>query len=196
MSKIFLFDVDGVIVGDYDYESLYKSLQCTVSFEDFKKIYSKCDEYYKCEKGLITFYEFAANVKEKIGSNIDAKEFSVFHKNCKGEFYPNTISLIKTLKKEGYKVGLLSNLKEIDIEFLKENLDIEFDYEFYSCRMHMMKPDDEIFAFVATETSAMTNDVYFFDNLLVNCEASSKYGLKSICTTGDNIEKSFKKYVN
>lgn len=193
MEKIFLFDIGNVIFKVHEMEALYEELNCTCSLEEFIKYFRESDYYLKIEKGLLSTYEFIDLLKKDTGTTVDYDEYIRIHWKTKGPIYDDTINLMNRLKNAGYKVGILSNLQKIDVDHFKTIYDTrKLDYEFYSCYLNDMKPSLCIYEHVAKITNASTNEVYFFDDLLENCEGALKCGIRAIHTTGDTILEDFK----
>jgi len=196
MKKIFLFDINGVILESIDAKMIYDGLQCKCTYEEFLRIDTKSKLYYDHESGLISTNEYIELLKELTGANITKDDYIKLHYKAKGKYSEQAIKLIKHLKKKGYKVGIISNLKKMDAQYFFKTFDTDcFDYEFYSCFVHSMKPEDKIFEEVARVTKPLENEVYFFDDVEENCIAAKKYGLKAICTRSNNIIENYKKNI-
>lgn len=196
MEKIFLFDINRVILKDLDYEVINDFLDSNVDIPKLKWEYAKSDYGKNAEKGLISMDEFIDKFTKRIDSKKSKKEYYEFWSNNQREVYKDTIYLINQLKKEGYKVGVLSNLKKVDIPHVKSLLDTnKLDYEFYSCYLGVMKPEKKIFEYVSNLLDTKNNEIYFFDDMSENCIEAKKYGFKVIQTTGDKILEDFKKEI-
>ncbi|BCS86412.1 MULTISPECIES: HAD family hydrolase [Prevotella] len=89
------------------------------------------------------------------------------------------------LRKAGYRTFLLSNTIDLHWRYCKDELfpmdnftvDDYFEHTFTSQKMHMKKPDDEIFQTVIKETGIEPNDTIFIDDLEVNCNAAERNGI-------------------
>lgn len=89
------------------------------------------------------------------------------------------------LRKAGYRTFLLSNTIDLHWRYCKDELfpmdsftvDDYFEYTFTSQKMHMKKPDDEIFQTVIQETGIEPNETIFIDDLEVNCNAAERNGI-------------------
>ena len=90
------------------------------------------------------------------------------------------INLIRELKKS-YKIGLLSNAGEGELDSLKKDGSIGlFDALTISYLAGYMKPDKRIFE-KATETLGVkAEECVFIDDRLVNIEAAEKLGMQTI----------------
>ena len=89
------------------------------------------------------------------------------------------------LRKAGYRTFLLSNTIDIHWRYCKDELfpmdkltvDDYFERIFISQKMHMKKPDDEIFQTVIKEAGIDPNETLFIDDLEVNCKAAERSGI-------------------
>lgn len=89
------------------------------------------------------------------------------------------------LRKAGYRTFLLSNTIDLHWRYCKDELfpmdnftvDDYFEHTFTSQKMHMKKPDDEIFQTVIQATGIEPNETIFIDDLEVNCNAAERNGI-------------------
>lgn len=65
----------------------------------------------------------------------------------KMKIYPHTAPMLKQLKKQGYKIGLLSNSAIFSIQSVKRKTKLldNFDYKVFSYDIGTIKPDTKIF---------------------------------------------------
>lgn len=157
--------------------------QCTL--EEFKKNFYNSEESNASYRGEMKDDKFFDFIRIMSKSNMTSKQLQDLYYSCKGGIYKETIELIERLKSEGYEVGLLSNLRPIDYEWLSKNMDLSlFDKRFLSYRLKMCKPDEEIFKYVIDE---LTPNFYFLDDSKKNIETAQKLGIHGIQITGDEI---------
>ena len=196
MDKIFLFDINKVILKDLDYKVIFDFLEPNISIEKLKWEYAKSDYGKLSEMGLISMDDFIDVFTKKIGSKRSKEEYYKFWSNNKRELYSDTVYLMNKLKSKGYKIGVLSNLKKVDIPHVKSLLDTNsLDYEFYSCYLGSMKPATKIFKYISELLNTNDFEVYFFDDTKENCIEAKKHGFKVVQTTGDKILEDFKKEI-
>ena len=95
-------------------------------------------------------------------------------------FDPKLIDLIKKLKSK-YKIGLLSNAGEEEIEIIyRDKLDSLFDAIIVSYREKLIKPDPEIFRVAARELKMELSECIFTDDSQTNIEAAKNLGMQTI----------------
>ena len=87
---------------------------------------------------------------------------------------------------------LLSDLKEIDYESLKEKIDINiFDKLFLSYKLGYTKRDKEIFEILINDLNINSDKIYFFDDKESNINLAKDMGINAYLVTGKNIKDKF-----
>ena len=98
-----------------------------------------------------------------------------------------------TSLKGRYRMVLLSNTnpihwqKALDGMFRNDGMDVDdyFEKTYLSYRMHMLKPDPQIFGKVLMDSGMAAYETLFIDDSPVNCAAASQLGMMSLNLTGD-----------
>ena len=177
-------------------KKLYDEIKWNIPFEKFQEIFNESEESLKAHKGEITTAEFLNYLSNYIDENITLEKFEEIYIN-NNEFYQDTIDTINYLKTLGYKVCLLSNLKEIDYEKLKQNFDTSiFDKMFLSFELDMLKPYDDIYQYVISILDTKPQNIYFFDDNRENVEGAIRNGINAFQSTGLNIKEKVLKILN
>lgn len=101
--------------------------------------------------------------------------------------------------KNDYRLMLLSNTNPIHwhkavldfFPFEGYEVDDYFEKTFLSYRMHMVKPDEQIFRQMLVEGRLMPHETLFIDDSPVNCAAASQLGINTICAEigGEWVDK-------
>lgn len=186
MKKIYIFDMGNVITKPTNLKKVYEQSKAKCSYSDFKKIFYDSKESVEVYKGLITDDEFFKIIIDKTNCICNSNELKSIYLKNKSGVYNETIDIIKYLKKLGNIVCLLSNLKEVDHEYLKQVMDLNlFNLKFLSYKMGMAKPDTDIYQAVIDELG--TNNFYFFDDTLANVNEAKKLGIDAYQILGENI---------
>lgn len=190
---IYIFDLGGVIIKSQDLKKIYDELKPKVDYDTFIDIWYNDHEVIDAHKGLKDENESFRNVLEKIGCKISIDElFNIVYNER--DYYEDTLNIINTLRNNGKKVYLLSNLRKIDFEYLKKDIDISiFDKTFLSYEMNLIKPQKEIYEAVIKDLNINPNNIYFFDDNSTNIDSAIQCGIKGFCVTGDNIKEVFQK---
>lgn len=190
MEKIFVFDLGNVIVRPMSVKKLYKMLECKVSFEDFNKYLKNDKSSDEIHRGLISTEEYIKKILEYSRSDKNVEEFiSIFTGPIRNGLFEDTIELIDRLKKENKKVCILSNLRQIDFEWFSIQYNInKFDNLYLSYKMHLMKPNDEIYIEMIKDLGVSSSSIYFFDDSQANVDTAKRLGINAYCVTGETIK--------
>ena len=95
---------------------------------------------------------------------------------------PETLELIRSVKKIGNRVFVLSNMHIDSIDFIEQKYPFwdVFDGMVISCRVRMVKPESEIYEHLLEEFDLMIERTIFIDDSHENLEAASKLGMRII----------------
>ena len=187
--KFFVFDLGGVLSVPMVSKKLYEQIKWKVSYEEFLDKFNNSEESIKVHKGEISTKEFFEYLKRYMDDNITLEEFKNKYVN-NNKFFNDTIEIIKKLKNLGYKVYLLSNLKEIDYEKFIKHFDVSiFDELFLSFKLGMLKPNDDIYQHVINKLNTKPENIYFFDDNKENVEGAIKNGINAYQVTGETVKK-------
>ena len=187
--KYFVFDLGGVLSVPMVSKKLYEQIKWKVSYEEFLDKFNNSEESIKVHKGEISTKEFFDYLKGYMDDNITLEEFKNIYVN-NNEFFNDTIEIIKKLKNLGYKVYLLSNLKEIDYEKFIKHFDVSiFDEMFLSFKLDMIKPNDDIYKYVINKLNTKPENIYFFDDNKDNIDGAIRNGINAYQVTGKTVKK-------
>ena len=187
--KFFVFDLGGVLSVPMVSKKLYEQIKWKVSYEEFLDKFNNSEESIKVHKGEISTKEFFEYLKRYMDDNITLEEFKNKYVN-NNKFFNDTIEIIKKLKNLGYKVYLLSNLKEIDYEKFIKHFDVSiFDELFLSFKLGMLKPNDDIYQYVINKLNTKPENIYFFDDNRENVDGAIKNGINAYQVTGETVKK-------
>lgn len=188
MIKNVIFDLDGVIRG-------YKNLKMKKLFsKEQAKAYPKYKnkrirEVLARYKKLKIFEDFDLNLVSKqqlldevYKDAIDPEEVIELAYNYpfvpRNNFvYKKVFKLIKRLKKQGYKLYILSNMNKDVVSIVPEFLNLSlFDDVIFSCNIGLVKPYTEIYEYVVKKWKIIPEESIFIDDKAVNLEEFSKLG--------------------
>lgn len=93
---------------------------------------------------------------------------------------------ILSVKKEGYKLGIISNIPYEFLDLYEKEIPpfANADFACYSCRVDMIKPESEIYYYTLKGLDVKAHEAVFFDDLQVNVDAACKVGMHSFLWTG------------
>lgn len=185
-----IFNLGGVIMN-IDFQRAINNLK-EIGFTNFDKLYNQLGQsslFDNYDKGLISPAEFRAGLCKATNIKVSDEVFNKAWNSMLVDIPENIIRLLKNLKKH-FKTFLLSNTNEIHLKHLFKytqqkynlrNLDPLFDKTYYSCRVHMRKPDSEIYLKVLNDENLKAAETLFIDDFQPNVDAAVKLGIQAYC---------------
>jgi glucose-1-phosphatase len=200
-----IFDLGGVILN-IDYQKAITGLQ-NIGIHDFDKLYTLSGQtklFDNYDKGLITPAEFRDGIRKATHTNMSDEAFNNAWNLMLVDIPNERIQLLNNLKKK-FKTFLLSNTNEIHLEclfdymnknFKLKNLDPLFYKTHYSCRIHMRKPDSEIYLHVLNDSKLIASETLFIDDFQPNIDSALKLGIHGYCLQNEtSLTELLSKYV-
>lgn len=127
------------------------------------------------ERGLISPETFLAQIRQYCHPGTTTDEIMEAWMSMLDELPQDRLEFVDSLRAKGYPVYLLSNGNDLHFDFInrKYGLDSHFDRFFLSQKMHMAKPEPEIFEVVQKEIGNPEN-VVFIDDIQANRQAAEQ----------------------
>lgn len=183
--KNIIFDLGNVII-DIDLNIMYKRFR-TLGFEEngeFLNKYEQIDFFSDFEKGRITSEQFIEQIKCRMPKGVsDLQILQAWNAILLGYKTDRIETLIKL--KQTHNLYLLSNTNELHISVFEKNvpmvgsLEKLFDKVYYSCQMHMNKPNENIFLAVLEDANIKAEDTLFLDDSPANVKTAENLGIES-----------------
>lgn len=200
-----IFDLGGVIMN-INYQRAINALK-EIGINNFDKLYTQFGQtklFDNYDKGFISPAEFRDEVRKISQTDFSDEAFNSAWNLMLVDIPKENIQLLKTLKNH-FNIYLLSNTNEIHLEFLSgylpgtyniKNLDSLFHKTYYSCRIHMRKPDREIYLHVLQDNKIQASKTLFIDDFQPNVDAAIELGIRGyfLQKEGSLIEL-FKNYI-
>jgi putative hydrolase of the HAD superfamily len=95
---------------------------------------------------------------------------------------PETVVLLRRLKAKGHRLFFLSNMHVASITYLERAYifwDV-FEGGVISCRIHLIKPEPEIYRYLVAQYDLKKEQTIFIDDLASNLEPADKMGIQTI----------------
>jgi len=187
--KNIIFDLGGVIIN-LDMSKTIKAFE-NFGISDFSKTYNQLTQtplFDQFDKGLISEVDFFTELKKLYGLKQSLKDLEDAWNAMLLDFPAYRLQYLSEYKKQ-YRTFLLSNTNETHItEFEKNlsqnysisNLSSFFEKDYYSCRLGMRKPDEEIFDYVLNKNELFASETVFIDDTIIHIEGARKTGIHSI----------------
>jgi putative hydrolase of the HAD superfamily len=96
--------------------------------------------------------------------------------------FPDTVELLRRLKKKGFPLYCLSNMHFASIEYLEktETFWELFDGAVISCRLNLCKPEAGIYEHLLETYALDAAETVFIDDVQKNLDAAAKLGIKTL----------------
>lgn len=196
MIKGIIFDIGGVIV-----EVRIKSfLEHFVKITGFSKeqLYSMImmgGEWDLFEKGLMNEEELKLKIEKDHGIKPALMEKMADDWRSTLRLMPETVDIIKKLKGR-YKLFALSNVDEVTTKQCLDKFGFykHFDGLVFSWKVHMRKPEPEIYHYVLKKMGLKPEETIFIDNYPPNLPTAKGLGIHTILFKNpDQLIKDLKK---
>ena len=177
MIKNVIFDLSEVLLrGLYGTDEIItKTTHIKVSMSDLDT-----PELKQFFRGVISESDMWLGMSARRGWGITARELKRLVRRNFGEI-PGTRGVITDLRKQGYRLGLLSVHGREWIRHLEEKYRYThlFDHLFYSCHSGHCKPDPEAFNFATATMGCTPQECLFVDDLECNTNAAAGLGFET-----------------
>lgn len=172
--KLYIFDMGGVLVQDFDVRpDIYEYLN--INEEEFISLIA--DDFSKYSGGKITGKKFWQVFSERYGSEVNENLFAKFFRpklNIKTE------NIIKKLKKETRVVcGTNTIDPHYNYHYSKGQYNI-FDKVYASNKIGVSKPDPDFYRYILNLEEVEPKKTVFIDDMEENVAAALSIGIKGI----------------
>ena len=180
MIKNIILDIGGIILDDGK-ENLRKYLQ--VSKEETEKLYKIVYGSKGFRQYLLGYINLEECMNLVISENQEYKDYieKMLLKSNLKDIVPIKSDVLQVIRKlkESYKIYFLSNITKETYEYIEEILN-EFDGGIYSFKVHLCKPNPEIYKKLLYTYNLKKEESIFFDDRQRNVDIGNKLGIKSI----------------
>jgi putative hydrolase of the HAD superfamily len=179
--KAIVFDFGGVI-ADHDNTPLntFMTTSLGVTEKEYKKIRKK---WMKAQKAGMSERQYWEQYAASNGKTLDDAWFEQMHQAMKKTMLdiPGTLDIAKELKRQGYRVAMLSNVTTGHAHIRRQTgyYDL-FDPLLLSCEIGVEKPDPKAYQMLLDALQLPPDQVLFIDDKKENIEAAQKLGIHAI----------------
>ncbi|MBI3511039.1 MAG: HAD family phosphatase [Bacteroidetes bacterium] len=186
MIKNIIFDLGGVII-DLDAAATSRAF-AELGAKDFEKHYTFAKQsgiFDEFDKGSITEEEFRNELRKFLRSGVSDEQIDHAWNAMLIGIPRARLDLLKEAGKQ-FRIFLLSNTNVIHTRFFSDPVHetfLSFDptnfFErwYYSCEIHMRKPDREIFEFVLEANKLVAEETLFIDDAQQHVTGAAQCGI-------------------
>lgn len=197
MIKAILFDLDGVIIKDPIFSTVYAA-EFGLTPENMIPFFTK--EFQKC---LID----EADLKEVLKPYLSAWKWEKSIDDLLAYWFTNhqdidqaTLALVEKLRSEGIKCYLATNQEKYRTNYIWNKLGLNkfFDGLFVSCQLRVKKPQGQFFTKITDKLQiASPEEIILIDDTMSVVKEAQNFGLNTIYyTTLHDLKNKLSKYVS
>jgi putative hydrolase of the HAD superfamily len=176
--KVIVFDLwNTLIPTTIDWPHLYSLIgKQHIRLGDFIARYERATQI----KNYKDFEDFRKDFLKEFGPDSDLLEQELYevyvNRLDKIYFFPEVVEVLKKLKKEGYKLALLSNTENIAFDKVEARLRLSeyFDFLGLSCNIKAVKPDAKMFDSIIKKFKVSSREVLMVGDSLRSDIAGAK----------------------
>ena len=186
MIRNLIFDLGGVIVTIDQPEAVRRF--ASLGLPDAEKAldpYTQSGIFGDLEAGKITDEEFRVAFSQLVGRDVSWEECKYGWLGYRKELPRRNVEILKQLRKEGYRLILLSNTNSYmmswaespDFDGEGHALSDYFDATYKSFEVKLMKPDERFFQHVMQQEQILPSETLFVDDGAHNVAAAERLGI-------------------
>lgn len=194
MTKAIIFDMYETLITHYDcqlYFGAEMAADAGVTREEFFHVWRNDEYEWMRTVGKMTLEELlemtlkdVGNYSQELVEKLATKRVAT-KVECFNHLHPQIIPMLKRLKEDGYKIGLISNCYFEEAKVIR-NSEIfpYFDTVCLSCELGIRKPEEEIYGRCMQELAVAPEEcVYVGDGGSYELETAKKLGMKPVQAT-------------
>lgn len=190
MIKTVIFDMGGVVITLEQDEAVSRFKELGLAdVEDILNPYSQSGIFGDLEEGKLSEAEYHAALEKMVARKLSFEDIQHCWLGYMKEVPAKKLEAVQKLRKEGYRVILLSNTNPYvaawtdSTEFSGDGHPIQdyFDAIYRSFEVKYMKPDENFFRYVLSQEKLLPEDALFVDDGPRNCAAASELGIRTYC---------------
>lgn len=163
--RLICFDLDGLYFTGESFQRFKEALAPDVAKEKRDQVLALSDEMKKFKAGEISEETYRSRVKQELWLSCSNEEIYTTLRDSY-EANPNVQQLAKTLKENGYKIGICSNnfptrIRELDNKF---HFIDKFDVCVFSYEVGVLKPEPGIFQILIDRSGISPENIIYSDD--------------------------------
>jgi len=190
MIRTIIFDLGGVVIT-LDPQQAVDRFKALGLADAEKRLdsYTQSGIFGDVEHGLITPEEFRSEFSKLVGHEVTHEECAFAWQGYALEVPQRNLDTLQQLRREGYRVLLLSNTNPFMMEWVESPafdgkghpVSYYFDHCYLSYQMKLMKPSEDIFRAVLRNEKTFASECLFVDDGARNVATASQLGMFTFC---------------
>jgi putative hydrolase of the HAD superfamily len=189
--KNIVFDLGGVLITLDHAEAVNRFKEAGLkNATQLLDPYHQKGIFLELEEGKISKENFYEAVRKEAGTFISNEAIDYGWMGFLKEVPEYKLTLLEELRKEGYRLYLLSNTNPVIMSWALspafspqgKSLDNYFDKLYLSYQIGYTKPHPEIYRFMFDDSGMIPSETLFIDDGIANIEIGEKLGMKTYLT--------------
>lgn len=196
--KTYIFDIARVILSFEPYEFLLSKGLTDEQVEKVSNALFKSELWLKMDRGVVDKQLAVDQIKRENAEIADNIQFVADHWMEMLQPIDETVELIRLLRTSGHRLFYLSNLHDYTKEYVLNKFPeiwSMFEGGIFSCDVHLLKPEEEIFTMLLTEFNLNKAECIYIDDSLDNVKKASAMGIESIHFTSPQVALDLKERI-
>jgi putative hydrolase of the HAD superfamily len=155
------------------------------------------NDWLEFDRGLINLEEVSKRSALNTGLPLEKISFMLQKIPVMMKPIVGTVDLIRRIKTKGHQIFALSNMPESSIQYFENNFNFLslFNGLVISSRVHLLKPEIDIFMYLLNQFNLDPKDTIYIDDLPPNLQVASELGIHTIhFNSPSQCEEELKKY--
>jgi len=197
MIKLVVFDLWRTLIpATIDFVHLFSLIkQTSLSVPEFVHEYEEAVQLKKYKNFEELHADFINHFSQEKTEILEQELYEIYHNRFdKIYFYPEVKKTLKKLRKEGYKIALMSNTESLRQQSMEEKLELKelFDYLGYSFEVGAIKPHPKTFQTVLDHFGVKPEEAIMVgDSLRSDIGGSQAMNMHNCQIERDDMEKKF-----
>lgn len=190
MIRTCLFDMGNVLLH-FSHDRMCQQIGtlCGKTGDDLRRLLLDSGVQWEFERGLMSAEEFHRHFQELVGTMVDFQELIVAASDI-FELNRPMVDILRSLKKQNYRLVLFSNTSVWHFEFIRKRFDIleNFDQFVLSFEVNAIKPEPEMYRAGLRSIRCTPQECFYTDDIPRYVEAARKFGFDAeIFTDSDRL---------
>jgi len=183
MIRTVIFDLGGVLIDDPS-PGMIRYFSSTLGLPEAAFYDLDLLPLPEFQRGLVSEETFWKKVCPNLPEG-NLRTQSLWGEAFRGQYKPKKemFSLASSLKRRGYKIGLLSNIEAPSLEYFNEQRPDIFDEAVFSCKEGTCKPEKKIYEIALARLGTKAKEAVFIDDREDFVAGAKEIGMETILFT-------------
>ena len=177
---VIALDIGGVLVENAGFQEMKTLLGRAMSDQDVRTLWLEAEAVRLYETGQIDRAQFGRDAVRELGLDLAPELFLTKFAGWPTGFFAGAEHFVAALRRD-YRCGCLSNSNELHWLAVYDEM---FDFSISSHRCGVAKPSPAIFSVLEDAAGVDRDEIYFFDDSMVNVEAAHQAGVNAHLAMG------------